>query len=92
MASFTQMCGSFFDELSKIKLAKPSPFTQASVSFFEGGSSKKDEERKDREKDLDTHYDRPFSSLLTQDEEPTEEPNPNTFDLDEPEVVVRSGS
>ena len=61
--SFTQMCSSFFDELSNIK----------------------DNERREREKDLDTHYDRPFSSLLTQDEEPVEEANPNTFDLEEPE-------
>jgi hypothetical protein len=67
-------------------------FSQMTSSFFDELSNIKDQERKDREKDLDTHYDRPFSSMLTQDEEPTEEANPNTFDLEEPEVVVRSGA
>ena len=67
-------------------------FAQMSQSFFDELSDIKDEERRNREKDLDTHYDRPFSSMLTQDEEPSEEPNPSSWDLDEPEVVVRSGA
>jgi len=67
-------------------------FADTTAAFFDELQSMKDAVQQDREKGLDTHYDRPYSSMLTMDEEPTEEPNPSTFDLEEPEVVVRSGA
>jgi len=67
-------------------------FADMSSAFFDELSQIKDTERQAREADLDTHYDRPYSSMLTQDEEPTEEANPSSFDLEEPEVIVRAGS
>ena len=67
-------------------------FTDMTSSFFDELSNIRDETLKAREEEIDKRTDRPFSSLLTQDEEPTEEPNPAAYEMEEPEVVVRSGA
>lgn len=67
-------------------------FAESSKAFFDELSSILDRKQADKEEDIDKRTDRPFSSLLTQDEEPTDDGNPNTMDMDEsePQVVTRS--
>ena len=48
-----------------------------------------DDVKKKREADIDQREGRPFQSLLTQDEEPTQEYNPQQAEEEEPEVITR---
>jgi hypothetical protein len=78
---------------NKVKIGSKMPsFVDMTSSFFDELSSIKDETLRAREAEIDKRTERPFSSLLTQDEEPTEEPNPASWEVEEPEVVVRSGA
>ena len=65
-------------------------FKDQTSAFFDEISSMLDEQQKSREDTMDLQNDRPYSSLLTQDEEPTKEYNPYSLEQPEPEVVTRS--
>jgi len=65
-------------------------FAESSKAFFDELGSIVDAQMSDKEKDLDLRTDRPYSSLLTQDEEPVDNGNPHTMDESEPEVITRS--
>lgn len=65
-------------------------FRDQTSSFFDELSSMLDEQKKSREDTMDLQNDRPYSSMLTQDEEPTQEYNPASLEQPEPEVVTRS--
>lgn len=67
-------------------------FSRQSEAFFDELSSIIDERRKDKESAMDQRNDRPFSSLLTQDEEPTDDGNTSPIDLEEPEIITRGAS
>ena len=78
---------------NKVKVGSKMPsFSAMTSAFFDELSKIRDEKLQDRESELDKRTERPFSSLLTQDEEPTEEPNPAAYEIEEPEVVTRSGA
>lgn len=64
-------------------------FADSSKAFFDELSDILRDRQAEKEKDLDKRTDRPFSSLLTQDEEPTDNGNPHTMDESDPEVVAR---
>ena len=66
-------------------------FAQQTSAFFDELSSILDKERKVREEDIDRHSGRPFSSELTQDEEPVDERSPYQVEDTEPEAYVRGG-
>lgn len=64
-------------------------FREQSVSFFDELEKILEEKRQAREKFMGKRDGRPFSSQLTQDEEPTSDYyNPMT-DEGEPEVIIR---
>jgi len=65
-------------------------FADSTKSFFDELSGILSEQQAEKEKHMDMTNDRPFSSMLTQDEEPVDDGNPNTLDSDEPEVVTRA--
>ena len=65
-------------------------FADQSKAFFSELSDIQDARQEDKETDVDKRTSRPFSSLLTQDEEPTDNGNPHELDESEPEVVTRS--
>lgn len=67
-------------------------FLDQTSSFFDELSRIMDEQQKDREGAMDLRSERPYSSLLTQDEEPTQEYNPQQLEEPEPEVVTRGSS
>ena len=48
-----------------------------------------DEQKKVKEEGMDVRDDRPYSSMLTRDEEPSGEANPSQVEEPEPEVIVR---
>jgi hypothetical protein len=78
---------------NKVKVGAKMPnFADMTSSFFDELSDIRDKALQAREEEIDKRTERPFSSLLTQDEEPTEEPNPAAYEMEEPEVVVRSGA
>jgi hypothetical protein len=58
-------------------------------SYFDELSSIVDAQKKEKEEGMDMRDDRPFSSMLTADEEPTEDYNPAQVGEPEPEVIVR---
>jgi hypothetical protein len=64
-------------------------FAESSKAFFDELSEMLEEQQAEKEKDLDKRTGRPYSSLLTQDEEPDDERTPETSDEEEPEVVTR---
>ncbi len=66
-------------------------FQEQTSAFFDELTSMLDEQQKGREDDLDIRNDRPYSSMLTRDEEPTDY-NPNQVEEVEPEVVTRAQS
>jgi hypothetical protein len=66
-----------------------SSFNQMTVSFFDELGNMELEKRRKKEDGMDLREDRPFSSLLTQDEEPISDGNPATLEIEEPEVVTR---
>jgi len=65
-------------------------FEDSTSSFFEELSSILRARQAEKEEHMDQTNDRPYSSLLTQDEEPTDDGNPHTLDHEEPEVVTRT--
>ena len=65
-------------------------FSEQTSGFFDELSAILDEESKAREADLDIKNDRPYSSLLTRDEEPSAEYNPQQVEEEAPEVVTRA--
>ena len=67
-------------------------FKDQTSSFFDELSSMLDERQKDRDSDLDIRNDRPYSSLLTRDEEPSTDYGPQQVDEPEPEVITRAQS
>lgn len=64
-------------------------FADSSKAFFDELSDILHDRKVEKEKDLNKRTERPFSSLLTQDEEPSDNGNPHTMDESEPEVVTR---
>ena len=67
-------------------------FTDSTSAFFNELSSILDAKQKEKEDGLDLRSDRPYSSLLTQDEEPIADYSPMQLDWQEPEVITRSGT
>jgi hypothetical protein len=67
-------------------------FLQQSTSFFDELTKILDEQQQSRDDAMETRSERPYSSLLTQDEEPTQEYNPQQLEEPEPEVVTRGSS
>lgn len=65
-----------------------SSFRDMLSGYFDELSSIVDEQKKQKEEGQDLRDDRPYSSLLTQDEEPTAEPAPPQIE-EEPEVITR---
>jgi hypothetical protein len=66
-------------------------FAQQTSAFAEELSRILNEKQKDLETELDIRNDRPYSSLLTRDEEPVSDYNPQQADEAEPEVFTRAG-
>jgi hypothetical protein len=64
-------------------------FLEQSSAFFDELSSITDEQQRGRDDAMETRAERPYSSLLTQDEEPTQDYNPQQLEEPEPEVVLR---
>jgi len=67
----------------------PSSFSDMLGGFHDELSSIVDEQKRQKEEGQDIRDDRPFSSMLTRDEEPSGEPNPAQIEEQEPEVIVR---
>jgi hypothetical protein len=68
------------------------PFKDMLASFHDELSSIVDEQKRSKEEGMATRGDsRPFSSMLTQDEEPYTEASPTQVEEPEPEVYVRGG-
>jgi len=69
-----------------------SSFTASTGAFFDELGNILDEQRSDKEESWQMRDGRPYSSMLTQDEEPTLSRPPNAVDVLEPEVTVRTNS
>ena len=67
-------------------------FTQQTSSFFDELTKILNEQSRRKEEGMDLRSDSPYSSLLTQDEEPLQEYNPQQLEYPEPEVITRSGN
>lgn len=67
----------------------PSSFRDMLGGFHDELSSIIDEQKKQKEEGQDIRDDRPYSSLLTGDEEPSGEASPAQIEEPEPEVIVR---
>lgn len=65
-------------------------FADSTSSFFDELSDILKERQAEREEHMDLTNDRPYSSMLTQDEEPTDSGYPHSVDYEEPEVVTRA--
>ena len=63
-------------------------FSEQTASFFDELASIVDDQKKENQGDLNTETDRPYSSLLTQDDEPVDR-GPQQFQEQEPEVITR---
>jgi hypothetical protein len=66
-------------------------FAEESKSFFDELSNIVDAQKAEQEASIDQRDDRPYSSLLTRDEEPVSDYNPLQAEEAEPEVVTRAG-
>ena len=66
-------------------------FMDQTTSFFNELSDILDQKKQVRDEGINIREDRPFSSMLTQDEEPEGDGNPASLELEEPEVVIRGG-
>ena len=66
-------------------------FADQSKSFFDELSNIISAQKAEREANIDQRTDRPFSSLLTRDEEPVSDYNPLQAEEPEPEVITRAG-
>lgn len=67
-------------------------FADSTSAFFNELSQILDAKQQAKEDGMDLRTDRPFSSMLTQDEEPTSEYSPMQLDWQEPEVITRAGT
>jgi hypothetical protein len=67
-------------------------FREQTSAFFDELTKILDAEKAEREADMDLRSGRPFSSELTQDEEPTSEYSPAQTEEAEPEVVTRGSA
>jgi hypothetical protein len=65
-------------------------FVDDTKSFFDELSNIADQQRAEAEEDMDMDTGRPYSSLLTQDEEPNEY-YPESAPEQEPQVITRQG-
>lgn len=66
-------------------------FARQTAAFFKELGAIIEEQRKEKERGMEPDTERPFSSMLTQDEEPGEEYNPPGVEEPEPEVITRFG-
>ena len=66
-----------------------SAFAQRTSSFFDELTRIINAQKKAKEDGIDMRSDSPYSSLLTQDEEPLQEYNPNQLEYPQPEVITR---
>lgn len=66
-------------------------FADEAKAFFDELSSVVDSQQATKEEGQRQSSDRPFSTLLTQDEEPTDQHDPNQAEESEPEVITRAG-
>jgi len=64
-------------------------FREQSIAFLDELSSIAEESQKNRDEYMKNRHTSPFSSLLTQDEEPSGEYNYSLVDEPEPQVIVR---
>lgn len=69
-----------------------SKFSDSTGAFFKELSEILQQMQSAKEDGLDLRSDRPYSSLLTQDEEPISDYSPMQLDWQEPEVITRSGT
>lgn len=67
-----------------------SSFADQTGSFFDELGNIVDEQKRQQEAGMEKEDPTPYSSMLTQDEEPTSD-NPMASEEAEPEVVTRSG-
>jgi len=65
-------------------------FKEQTLAFFDELSNITEQQAKDREADMATRDEKPFSNLLTQDDEPTDYQPQNSADV-EPTAVTRMG-
>lgn len=68
-----------------------STFTDSTGAFFQELSEILKQQQQAKEDGLDLRADRPYSALLTQDEEPIADYSPMQLDWQEPEVITRGG-
>jgi len=69
-----------------------STFSDSTAAFFNELSQIVEKMQAAKEDGLDLRSDRPYSSLLTQDEEPIADYSPMQLDWQEPEVITRGGT
>jgi hypothetical protein len=67
-------------------------FREQTSAFFDELTQILDQEKAEREADMDLRSGRPFPSELTQDEEPSTDYGPQTTEEPEPEVVTRGSA
>lgn len=63
-------------------------FSEQTAAFFDELENIIDEQKKSNQGEINPQTERPYSSLLTQDEEPTDQQPPPAQDP-EPEVITR---
>jgi hypothetical protein len=74
--------------MSKVALS----FSDLTAAFFDEIDKVEMDKQLMRENGYDLRTDRPYSSMLTQDEEPLNDYSPNQVDFQEFEVITRSGT
>jgi hypothetical protein len=67
-------------------------FADSTSAFFSELSKIIEKRQAEKEEGMDLRGERPYSSLLTQDEEPSADYSPMQLDWQEPEVITRSGT
>ena len=67
-------------------------FSDQLSSFHDELTAIVDDMKKKREADMDQRNERPYQSLLTQDEEPSQDYNPQQAEEAEPEVITRGSA
>jgi len=67
-------------------------FVDATGSFFNELSQILEHQQAEKEEGMDLRSDRPYSSLLTQDDEPNSDYSPLQLDSQEQEVITRAGT
>ena len=67
-------------------------FLDQTSAFFDEVTKILESKSMSRDDAMETRSERPYSSLLTQDEEPTQDYNPQQLEEPEPEVVTRGSS